>query len=133
MKKVYLTLSLLLLLAKSYGQQVHSIKFIYCGTQLKPIGTVVISVEEPVQPNEVFADSLFGKNGRVNIETYKAVSKLIKNRKYLTYPDPNFNFFKIVDSDGFTLRLAAKKYGLFWDALRSILAKRNYLNVVDLF
>jgi hypothetical protein len=136
MKKKILTFVFLLITINVFGQHLHVIRFIHGGDELKPIGTVVISVEKVVLPTDKPLDPTFGISIKTDIKTFKIIRKLIKREKYTTKPDEfdNSGFLKIVDSSGFVLLLDWPKYKDFFYDLRSILKKKkNGQDIINAF
>ena len=134
MKKIILASIAMLFIIAAQSQPLHSIRFIYFGEELKPIGTKIIGVEKVFPLNDKVLDSIFGRSIKTDINTFTIVSNLIKNKKYQT-PHPSKEEIyggglEVVDSDGFAFSLFWPKQKDFFNDLHTSLIEKNSDKVV---
>jgi len=84
MKKIILTAIVMLFLIRGQSQPLHSIRFIYFGEELKPIGAIIIGVEKVFPLVDKPLDSVFGRSIKTDINTFTIVRNLLKEKKYQT-------------------------------------------------
>ena len=127
--KAALSFILLLLTATgAYPQHIHFIKFIHIGIEDKPIGTLIISVENPLMPTDrPSIDSVFGKNIQTDLQTFTAIESFIRKNKYLFSENLNTSVrnFKMMDYRNYVTYLSYKKTKSFGNKLQTYLRARN--------
>ncbi len=110
----------------SYGQKLHTLRFIHRGDELRPIGTLMICVEKLVQPSDKVFDDTFGRSAQTDIITFKAIENYIKKEKL-----PNKfsklkwknEYYEIIDSSGKCWFVNEEDIKRFFDKLK-LLIKR---------
>ena len=133
MKTILLFVAAFFAVFSCHGQQIHSIRFIHFGDELQPIGTVVISVEKKLTPNDRPLDSHFGISIKTSMKTFEIIEKLIKQSKFRINNPVDTDYrdnLEIIDSDGFKLYLFSAKYNAFFADLKAVLKDEEDRNEI---
>jgi hypothetical protein len=131
MIKGILSFLLILISFAAYCQQLHSIKFVYFGEELKPRGTLVISVEKLIKPDDKPLDSIFGRGIKTDMNTFITIRNMAQQikAKYSvtdTTIDMDSHYgYAIVDSNGARYTLEDKNVTKFFDDLKAALVAKN--------
>jgi hypothetical protein len=129
MKREMLLFLLLFITIRTNGQDIHTIRFIHRGEELKPIGTLLICVGKLIQPTDRTFDETFGKSVKTDMRTFESIKKFIKTNKLTTH-DPkelkgDSEFYEIKDSNGLQLYLGGQSIHQFFGDLRLFLKKKD--------
>jgi hypothetical protein len=120
-----------------YAQKLHTIRFIHGGEELKPVGTLVISVEKKIQPNDKPLDYMYGQCIKTDIKTFDSIRDIVKEKTYITSNPKSLhgsNYYKIVDSDGSEYFLDDKNFRDFFEDLRNSLKDKDRdIKVIEAF
>lgn len=129
MKKIALFLLPLLISLKSYEQKVPNIRFIHVGDELKPIGTLLISIGEYVKPTDRPFDSVFGVGVKTDERTFKFIDNYVLKSNYTkeasVVSKSDTNAYKIVCPHNLILYVNMRNSYIFFENLRSGLKKEN--------
>lgn len=128
MRRILLPILFVIITSKGYCQSLHFIKIIYEGTESKPIGTKVISVEKLIKPTDKITDNEFGHGVKTDMHTFMDIRNFIKTRNYLvTYKRKSAaEWYEIVDSNGSVYYVYAwQDYRKFFLELRSTIFEKN--------
>lgn len=138
MKKL-LFLFMMVVAINSYSQQLHSIRFVHGGEELKPVGTKVISVEKLIYPTDRGSiDEMFGKAIQTDIETYKTIETYVTDSKFVSKDNKSLKeeneYYKINYNNDIVVFLGGSKTITFFNDLRSLLIKQKRDKaVIELF
>ena len=127
MKKFIFVIGIIFSL-KSEAQNVHLIKIIHAGAELKPVGTLIICVEKLILPQEKRMDSLFGKGVQTDMRTFNIINNYVKKTTYKKNPYPasfDNGFFKIVDGDDNIKIIRERDMTEFFGGLKKTLKKKK--------
>jgi len=127
MKKYILIILLTTIVANCYCQQIHSIKFIYEGQTLHPVGIVIISVEKLIKTSRDITSKMYGTSVKTDINTYNCLKQYIETSRLLISQKESMQVdcIKIVISDGHTQYVAKRNYHLFIVNLKSMVINKN--------
>ena len=131
--KVVIIIFLLLLTGNAYTQTIHNLRFVHVGIEDKPIGTLSISVEKLIHPNNREADLMFGKAIKTDIKTFTTLIEVLKSSKLLSAKSDKINNelnYEILGSDGLKLYLNYRNTTDFFQNLRNTLVKNKRDNAV---
>jgi hypothetical protein len=120
MKKLIIFILLLIIFFNSQAQHVPNIQFIHIGPELKPIGSLLISIKKHILPTVRSSDLKYGIGIKTNKKTFEVVKNFVVTCAYLKkdtaalhgYPD-----YEIIESGGFTLLLGIDDKNRFFTEL----------------
>jgi hypothetical protein len=134
MKRIALTILLTTLIANCYCQQIHSIKFIYDGQTLHPVGIVIISVGKVIKTSRDITNKMYGTSVKTDINTYNCLKQYIETSKLNISEKESLHVdhIRIVISNGITDYVAKRNYYKFYVNLKAIILGKNLdRNVLD--
>lgn len=116
-------------------QKVQTIRFIYCGEEIKPRGTLLISVDEYVAPTDKLLDSSFGKGIKTDKQTFAFINTFIRKNKYTNnYPNKvidSLSSYEIITPDKTKFVLNGKYFEPFFTELASGLRQNKLDSIVE--
>lgn len=122
--KAFIIILLLLLTGNAYTQTIHNLRFVHVGIEDIPIGTLSISVEKLIYPNNREADLMFGKAIKTDIKTFTTLIEVLKSSKLFSAKTDKINNelnYEILCSDGLKLYLNYRNTMYFFQNLRNAL------------
>jgi len=125
---------------KSYEQQTFNIRFIHGGEELKPVGTLSISVAKLIKPTDRDMDNIYGKAVKTDEKSFNIVMDFVRGNKYLnTNPQKlrgNREYYKIIivsQTNSNILYLGEKNIIVFFGTMRSLLINHKAdPNLIDI-
>ena len=137
MKRILIMLILILTCSVAYCQQ-HVIKFIHFGEELKPVGTIVISVEQLIKPTDRPLDWMYGKSIQTDLATFMAIRNYIDTNHYAlsqnTNPNHDTDGFEIVDVDRPVHYCYGSYYAKFFERLKlELTQEKSDQKVIEAF
>ena len=133
MRMILALLFPLLIFIKSDERKIQTIRFVYVGEELKPHGTLLISVGKYIVPSDKGLDSFFGRGIKTDEKTFEFINTFVHNNKYTLN-----NRKKISDLETVYVIICPKRveylrekdFESFFDDLRSGLQEKNLDRVV---
>jgi hypothetical protein len=115
---------------KSFAQNVRSIRFIYQGEELKPHGTLVISLGQRFVPFDKPPDSIFGKGIQTDTSTFNFIEKFVHKNRHVSRNTKTLSAleadYKILLPSSIILFLSEKYFKSFFYKLANELKEEHH-------